>query len=84
MFACSLNYWRAPRFGNMLQCWSAPSTTGGEKYKDFPEIAPDAGQEERIKWWNERMAERSSEKLQVVAGAQTTIVLNKKLGWLGF
>ena len=84
MFSCSLNYVRAPRFGNMLQCWSIPSATGGTKYKDFPEITPDVEQEERIKWWNDRIAERTSEDLQVAAGGQITIVLNKKPGWLGF
>ncbi|KAJ3556507.1 hypothetical protein NM688_g1990 [Phlebia brevispora] len=79
-----LNYMRAPRFGNLLQVWSIPTASGGKTDMNFPQLARDPETEKRVEWWNAKMAERSTDKLEVIAGAETKIVLNKRPGWFGF
>ena len=80
----SLDYLRAQRPQNVLRAWAVPDSNGG--FYDFPELpANDASTMERIKWWNDKLAEKAPDAgLKVVAGGHTEFTLNAKPGIFGF
>ncbi|KIP05544.1 hypothetical protein PHLGIDRAFT_128806 [Phlebiopsis gigantea 11061_1 CR5-6] len=81
-----LDYLRAQRPQNVLHAWSVPDSNGGEQFYDFQELpANDVATQERIKWWNDKLAEKAADAgLQVVAGGHTEFTLNVKPGVFGF
>lgn len=83
-----VNYLRAARTGNMLECWSAPTATassGNVKHMSFPLLTPDdTDAARRLEWWNADLAETASANApKVVAGGQSSYTLSKRSGWFG-
>lgn len=88
MHAHRVHYLRKPKTSLVVDAWSIPSATHGERYKDLPELpSADVETVRKLSWWNSRLAEQGMDA-KVVAGGHMELGLTPRrsglFGLLGF
>jgi len=75
-----MNYIRKARDSLVVNAWSIPSASGGQRYLDFPELScENLEATSRVEVWNKRLSELGD--VRIVASASIDIKLNAKSGW---
>jgi len=71
-----LNWVRAPRYSNMLECWAIP-TAQGDRFGDLPRLdGSDAEIMELVREWSDRLRNHAG-GLRIGCGASEVLTLNK-------